>query len=120
MRASGTDSSANYYAGVYGLASTGGAIATNGWNNITSGWFVMDTDTGSSAKPTFCEFTVFNPKVAEPTSAIYQNVASSSTGTPIGYNGFGLHTPSTSYDSMNFIPTVGNISGSITVYGINK
>ena len=120
MRASGTDSSVNYYWGIYGIGTSGGGIAINAGSNVATGGFVMDTDTGSSAKPTFVEMTILNPKVAEPTSVLWQNVSSTNAGVPIGYNGYFLHTPSTAYDSLNFIPTAGNISGSITVYGINK
>jgi hypothetical protein len=119
MRASGTDSSANYYWGLYGVV-VGGSIAVNTGSNVSTGFNIMDTDTGSSAKPTFAEITLFNPKVAEPTSMIGQTSQSNTAGSPSGFNLWGLHTPSTAYDSVDFIPTAGNISGSITVYGINK
>jgi hypothetical protein len=116
MRASNTDSSVNYYWGLYGIISAA-TVVSNGAANVTTGWFIIDADTGSSAKPTFAEMTLFNPKVAEPTSMTFQNVSSTTGGSPVGLNGYGLHTPSISYDGLTFVPTAGNISGTISVYG---
>ena len=118
MRASGTDSSANYYWSTYG-ATSGASVITLGGSNLTTGFVVLDVDAGSSAKPTFSQITLFNPKKAEPTSAVLQTSASNTVGTPIGFNLGALHTPSTAYDSATLIASAGNITGSIIVYGWN-
>jgi hypothetical protein len=120
LRASGTDSSAGYYWGLYGVVAGGVSAIVNNASNVTTGFLVMEDDAGSSAKPTFAEMTFLNPKVAEPTSMIGQNISSTNAGSPVGLNIWGLHTASTAYDSASFISSAGNISGSITVYGINK
>jgi hypothetical protein len=117
LRASGTDSSVNYYWGLYGVVAGSSTAIVNNASNVSNGFLVMEDDTGSSAKPTFAEMTFLNPKVAEPTSMIGQNISSTNAGTPVGINIWGLHTPSTSYDGLTFVPTAGNISGTISVYG---
>jgi hypothetical protein len=119
MRASGTDSSAGYY-----LASAG--TNTSGTNapvydaNITNGFYIITGDTGSSAKPTYATFNLFNPFIAQPTSQTIISIGSQIDGTTRGFAGGGLHTASTSYDTVNFVASAGNISGSITVYGVNQ
>jgi hypothetical protein len=119
MRASGVDSSVNYYYAYLGLTSSNITLNKNG-SNVTDGFLLSEVDTGSSAKPTFVRFEIYNPKIAEPTSLILQASISTTAGTPFTLNGGGVHTPSTAYDSANFISSDGNISGSITVYGMNK
>ena len=119
LRASGTDSSANYYWTLNGFTA-GGTAQQNGLGPVTTGMYLMDTDTGSSAKPTISRVELYTPFVAQPTSLIYQTATSTNGGIPVGISGMGLHTPSTSYDSATLVPTAGNISGSMTVYGMNK
>jgi hypothetical protein len=119
VRASGTDSSVNYNWGLYGVINPATSVF-NGASAAVTGWFGLDTDTGATAKPVFAEMTIFNPQIAEPTSMVGQSAAFTNAGVPLGLSLYGQHTSSTAYDSLNFIPTAGNISGSITVYGINK
>jgi hypothetical protein len=80
----------------------------------------MDYDTGSSAKPTFVKFDLYNPFIAEPTSFTEQGIFSTTGGTPVAWSGGGVQTASTSYDGLSFIPTSGNITGTIQVYGYKK
>jgi hypothetical protein len=119
MRASGTDSSAGYYYSYTGLTS-GNVGFTSAVSNAAGGFQLNEMDTGSSAKPTFVRIELYNPKVAEPTTMILQGSFSTVTGVPTAWSGGGVHTPSTAYDSVNFIASVGNITGSISVYGYNK
>jgi hypothetical protein len=119
MRASTTDSSTGYYYAFLGYNSSN-ATDNGAVSNGTGGIAILAMDTGSSAKPTFSRIEIYNPKVAEPTSFTYQSAGSNTAGTPIGYHGMGLHTASTAYDTLNFIASAGNVSGSITVYGMNK
>jgi hypothetical protein len=119
MRASGTDSSAGYYYAIMGLLSTPATANKNG-ENVTTGIFLQDLDTGSSAKPTWSTIDIFTPQIAQPTLMNIQSVANSQTGTPAASVGMGYHTPSTAYDSVTLVPSAGNISGSIVVYGYNK
>lgn len=119
MRASGTDSSTGYYYAIMGLLSTPAAANKNG-ENVTTGNFLQDLDTGSSAKPTWSTIDIFTPQIANPTLMNIQSVANSQTGTPATSVGMGYHSASTAYDSVTLVPSAGNISGSIVVYGYQK
>jgi len=117
MRASGSDSSANYYYSYRGLTS-GNGVFDAAASNTTAGFLLKEMDAGSSAKPTFTRIELYNPKIAQPTSIIIQSSFSLTNGTPAAWSGGGVHTPSTAYDSASFIANAGNISGSITVFGV--
>jgi hypothetical protein len=119
MRASGTDSSASYYYALLGYSSNPSTENKSG-GNVTTGIFLQDLDTGSSAKPTWSIIDLFVPQQALATLMNIQSVANTQTGTPAASVGMGYHALSTAYDSITLVPSAGNISGSIVVYGYNK
>jgi hypothetical protein len=119
MRKSGTDASTLYYYGMLGYSSNPSTENKNG-SNVSTGVYLHDLDTGSSAKPTWSTVDLFIPFVTGFTMMNIQSVANTQSGTPVAAVGMGYHSNSDSYDSASFIASAGNISGSITVYGYNK
>lgn len=119
MRKSGTDASTLYYYGMLGYSSSPSTENKNA-SNVTTGVYLHDLDTGSSAKPTWSTVDLFVPFVTGFTLMNIQSVANTQSGTPVAAVGMGYHSNSDSYDSVTLVPSAGNISGSIVVYGYNK
>lgn len=119
MRKSGADASTLYYYSILGYSSSPSTENKNA-NNVTTGIFLHDLDTGSSAKPTWSTVDLFVPYINGFTLMNIHSVANTQSGTPVASIGMGYHSNSDTYDSASFIASAGNISGSITVYGYNK
>ena len=119
MRKSGTDASTLYYYSILGYSSSPSTENKNA-NNVTTGVFLHDLDTGSSAKPTWSIVDLFVPYINGFTLMNIHSVANTQGGTPAASIGMGYHSNGDTYDSASFIASAGNISGSITVYGYNK
>lgn len=107
LRASGTDSTANYYAKlIYSRFDTttvnGDAVINNG-NNWWAGM-------GSTTRGVSID--MFNPFEAVPTR--YSNVTGDNNH---GSAGGGYHSASTSFDGITFYPTSGTMTGIVRVYG---
>ena len=110
--------STNYEAGTRDFSP--GASANTFGNNttVTNGWPV-----GYAGDPAGIgctgEATIFNPNIAvrttytadtfglQPTVSYWRSICG------------GFHNVATAYDGVSFIPSVNNITGSITVYGYN-
>ena len=111
LRASGSDASTNNYntKGVYG-----GSSGINAWNNAgTSAWLNYTCNTNTSN----ISMDLFSPQKTETTLGLDQ-IFSASTGDQISQ---GLEfTLTTSFDSLSFIASTGNISGTVRVYGYNQ
>ena len=117
LRSGTTDNSTNYYSMYYGIRSDSPNFS-QAENAITSGLFLTSGDagtdniygfTGDILKP----FLNINTKIA----GISHN--STSIGTPASLSGAGLHFVAASYTNINLIPSAGNITGSIKIYGYN-
>jgi hypothetical protein len=118
LRASGTDTSANYNSlRLYG-ASGGGAAAdlnNNGTDDLFK-WFMDNTD----VQNTFCTMEVYSPQKATKTSL--NAVMSSRSGggeyyiTPY----WGMQTGTTQFDGITMLASAGNFTGSIKVYGFGE
>ena len=119
LRASGTDSSATYYYGLQGLNSINTLYSAAG-ANVTAGFWLMENDTGATAKPTMVVVELFTPALAQRTNARIANSTNATGGVYAGWAGFGSHTTATAYDSATLISSAGNITGSIVTYGFNK
>ena len=119
LRASGTDSGTGYFYGYAGRTQANTDFAAGG-NNVAS-WQLNEVDAGASSKPTFVKFELYSPFIAEPTSMTIQSAFMGTAGAFTAWSGGGNHNASTSYDALSFIPSAGgNITGTITVYGIGK
>ena len=122
LRASGTDATgADYnYAGA-GFHSNG-ATLTAASETATSSFFAYYSTLSTMTK-SMSEITVFNPKLAQFTNLISSTsggVDISSTGRLVSLPVAGLHKLSTAYDSISLIASAGNITGSMSVFGVAK
>ena len=112
-----TDSSANYYYGILGL--TPANAAQNMYNsNIGTGFQFGTSDAGTTD---FYAATIdlFKPFLAVRTSYAVSGHALNTSGASFGFAGGGHHDNANSFDSINIVPTAGNISGKVSVYGYN-
>ena len=120
LRKAGTDATGSnyFYAGV-GLTS-----GNSGFNAVanptTDGFFLQDSDAGSSIKPTFAKLELFNPKLNEFTSVLYQFIGSTSGGVTVSHYGGGNHNVQDTYDSATIRIAAGTMTGTLTLYGVNK
>jgi hypothetical protein len=115
MRASGSDDSAANYR-KQKLESSGASTTSSRSTGLTSWTEVAYQNT---SVPSVCIFEIQNPFLAEVTSAVC-SVGFQPDGNIISlYTTYGLNT-TTSYDSFTAIAASGTITGSISVYGINK
>lgn len=117
LRASGTDSSASYY---FGLAQTtsGGTVAGSNGNNVTTGWTLTNIRNNATAR-NVADVTLYSPQLAIATN--YTVTGAFDNGTVVaGLAGGGTHDVGTAYDGFTLLASSGNITGSISVYGIKK
>ena len=115
MRASGTDSSVNYF---YGIPAIGaGGTAANQTGAGQAQFPLSDLDSVSNASRYSFAIDVYNPQAAVDTSfgKVFNAVAQDST--VYGGAGGGLHNVLTSYDGFSIIASAGNITGKVTTYG---
>ena len=110
LRASGTDSTANYSRQyIYGdgtSLSAGRVTSVGAWGAID----VTSSTRGSVA------YDIFNPFLARQTLMFGVNASRYPSSTYLAVNGYG-HDTTNSYDGISFIPSTGTISGNISVYG---
>jgi hypothetical protein len=120
LRKAGTDATGNnYYFSSRGYTAAGVSFDSV-MNPTTDGFFIQDVDTGSSIKPTFAKIELLNPKVTEFTSVFTQFVGATTGGVNVMQYGGGQHGVSDTYDSATVRAVAGNISGTLTLYGVNK
>jgi hypothetical protein len=115
LRKGGVDTATAYFIAYMGLTSTGSTSGNSG-ANLTN--FQAGVSQPSSRWST-SKFDIYNPKNVKQTTG---NVAYNFfDGTNlIARSGSMLQNSTTDFDGIRFFPTSGNITGSITVYGIRK
>jgi hypothetical protein len=112
MRASGSDTSANYsHQSIYATNTTIGATRNGGGTT----YFFAGGETGDSNP---IELSIFNPQVAAKTQFL-ANGWSNSASTALQISG-GTQTDSTSFDGFTLIPAAGTFGGTVTIYGLAK
>jgi hypothetical protein len=115
MRASGTDNTGTaYYWVLTGQRDTGGNYQYNGTGETSA--FIQNL---SSQKRQHLAFDIFRPFEAEETSMSGKCISSDSTSA-LFLNTTMFHAVNTSYDSANFFPASGTITGTVSVYGYAK
>jgi hypothetical protein len=116
MRAAGVDASgATDYYNHQQFTSASSVTAST---SSTSSFTLNTINSGAVTHINIFDF--FNPALAKKTYGIYQNFQYSSSNAWF-LNFYGLnHQVATAYDSMNFIASTGNFTGTISLYGYNK
>jgi hypothetical protein len=110
LRASGTDSSANYSRQyIYG----DGASLSSGRVTSVSAWGAIDVTSSTRGA---VSYDIFNPFLAKQTLMFGVNASRYPSSTYLAINGYG-HDTTNSYDGISFIPSTGTISGNISIYG---
>ena len=108
-RVSGTDTTANYYAGGYAVPYTSTAYTIQ--NAATSAWDLNIT-TSSAGSRSALAMTVFNPKSATAKIGV-TGVSNEMSGLSLGL----WNSGSNAYDSLSFIKASGTMGGTYRVYG---
>ena len=112
LRASGSDASGSNYTDqvIYALNTlVGGARRTS----QTAGYFHR-TGTGNGGT----HFYIYGPALAQPTAT--RDVCASSRDTVSIQEYACTHSLSTAYDGITILPTVGNVTGALCVYGLSQ
>lgn len=117
LRASGTDSSTNYYSVAYEMYSHNTSLLPGTVGQQNTAYYSICGDKGQS------ETTIFNPQLAQTTGFATQGILWQST-TPYAYsnntNTKGVHSPATAYDGFTIYPIAGTFTGTYTLYGYAK
>lgn len=117
MRTAGTDNaSANYYYnGMVAVSSSDSVFNSFRSAGAISSWQLFNTATDDSFAHTF----ISGP--AQTFSTGFQNVTTGTNATDMFYgaNG-GRMSVSTSYDGLTLIPSAGNITGALRIYGLRN
>lgn len=117
LRASGTDTTANYYTiSTYGVSGNPFQSAFNALG--TDEWYVSDMNSTVDGSGNGA-IDVFNPQAAFATSATSQFLGASG-GNPYWYNMYARQTDATQFDGFTFAITAAAMTGTYTVYGYNK
>jgi len=117
LRASGTDTSANYYGiSTYGTASNPYQSAFNALGTDELYMCDMQSTTDGSGVGII---DVLSPQAAFAT-VTQGNFYGSSAGNQFWYSHFGRQTDSTQFDGFTFLITTTGMTGTYTVYGYNK
>ena len=112
MRLAGSDNSTSNYAYQYldfagpTITSARSTAQTNYYSSIlttTGGWMVID---------------VFDP--AEASNTYFSTSGGYLPATPGGLLFYGAHSVSTAYDGFSVIPSVGNVTGTLRIYGLRN
>jgi hypothetical protein len=119
LRSGVTDSSAGYFQGVpaYTVANL---LSNFNQNNASTGFYILETDSNSNSHIYTTVMTLHSPFVSILTTHTMNFVASQNAGTILAGAGGGVHNSAVSYDSANLIASAGNITGKVSVYGINS
>jgi len=116
LRNSGTDASTNYSWAFVGL-NTSSVDTNTGSTGQTTGMVLCSTETDFNKAYYSSQINIFRPFEAVVTSANILNTGSTSSAVAMTRSGGAWHTTESSYDGINLIPSAGNITGDITVYG---
>ena len=123
LRAAGTTTTGSdyFYAGT--STNQDGTTSNNGNANTNLGHFPGFISSLADFEPTFATITIANPFLSVRT-AFTGHMAGS--GVVAGVGKFthtvtsGFHNLANSYDSATLVASAGNISGSMTVFGVNQ
>lgn len=120
LRKAGTDSSASYSFGAPGWSS--GATSVNMESSGgTAGLRLFSTDfDGNNAARYAATLDLISPKLSIQTKYGFTGFGITNAGLFFGHAGGGIHNVADTYDSLTLVPTAGNITGRIAVYGYNK
>ena len=112
-RVSGTDSSTGYYyaGNTINWDASLSSQTLNGGNQNVATYCTSGLNTSSILQ-------IQGPKIANRTSYAFQTLNSGVPGN--SRIGMGIHTISTAYDGMTFIPASGNVTGTVRVYGLRN
>lgn len=117
LRASGTDTTANYYTiSTYGVSGNPFQSAFNALG--TDEWYVADMNSAVDGSGNGA-IDIFNPQVAFASSATSQFYGASG-GNNYWYNMYARQTDVTQFDGFTFAITASAMTGTYTVYGYNK
>jgi len=117
LRASSTDTSANYYGiSTYGTSSNPYQSAFNALG--TDELYMCDMQSATDGSGVGM-IDVLNPQAAFATTT-QGNFYGSSAGNQFWYSHFGRQTDSTQFDGFTFLITTTGMTGTYTVYGYNK
>ena len=117
LRASGTDTTANYYTiSTYGVSGNPFQSAFNALG--TDEWYVADMNSTVDGSGNGA-IDIFNPQAAFASSATSQFLGASG-GNPYWYNMYARQTDATQFDGFTFAITAAAMTGTYTVYGYNK
>jgi hypothetical protein len=114
LRASGTDSTANYYWGI-ALTNASATSIPSGGNN--AGTYRLMNVTAN--KRGFVNLNIEDPFLASDT-LFNGSLTGEFSGSVAGGESGGLHTAATSYDGFTILSGGGTITGTVSVYGYNK
>lgn len=115
LRASGTDNSSSnyYYNGPHIVSSSSVSVDVYRSSGLATSFVVIHSDNNGSGN---CSLDLFNPARSVRTmiasTFINQNSTDMRMASPAG-----LMSVTTSYDGFSLIPTTGNITGNVRVYG---
>jgi hypothetical protein len=115
LRTGVTDSSTSYFYGLAGNQADGTNAPDNG-SGLTDGFGILTTDGASTAHFYTSDIFLGSPFTTKRTTFLCTYAGIRSSGVGVGRAGGGWHDVGTSYESVRFIPSAGNISGTIRVY----
>ena len=112
LRVAGVDASgANTYK-YQGFYSDGGTLGNESYNTTQFGLGIANTTPSG-----MIDFSLYEPFLARPTK-LKSMAFDSPAEQALVYTG--IHTPATSYDGFTILPTAGNVTGTISVFGVAK
>ena len=118
MRKDGSDNSLYYSYGRIIVVRSGGSGTENGFD-VTTGWAIGQVDGDAPAHFFSATLDIQSPYLSQYTT-MNQVGSFISTSTQIyGTAGGGTHGQQIQFDGMSIIPTAGNITGTLFVYGYN-
>ena len=119
LRSGVTDNSTAYSYGRITINRTGTSGTQTG-NDVTTGWRIGEVDGDAPAHFFQCVLDIGLPFTSQYTTLNQVGSFITTTTQIFGTAGGGAHGSGVSYDGVNIIPTAGNITGSVSVYGYNK
>ena len=113
LRISGTDSSANYYYGNLAINYAAGTGSYAAASNASVGFYL-----GAIAQTARAlSFDLISPFETRSTYAVVNGINEAGGTTHFGT---AYQSAATSYDSLSIVPASSTISGTISIYGVNK
>ena len=117
LRISGTDNSTNNYSYQGIKAVNAGALANDG--SASFNYWKHAENYASFADFMYIGMDLFQPFASATTKFNSSTFGHTTTGAYCGFTYSGAFAATTSFDSISFITSTGNISGKVVVYGYN-